>query len=197
MSPFNLFTIGYSGFAIEDFIAVLKKNSIGALVDIRSSPYSKYFKDYDITSLKFILNEKKIYYLFFGNELGARPEDHSLYTNGVADFSKMANSKSFRNGCERVREGLNKFSICLMCAEKDPATCHRAILVTNNFRNIYPEINIFHIYSPSKIESQEQLDIRIMTINKLDQGDLLKSEIERQKDAYLSQEKKIAYTIES
>ena len=38
MSLFNLFTIGYSGFAIEDFIAVLKKNSIGALVDIRSSP---------------------------------------------------------------------------------------------------------------------------------------------------------------
>ena len=152
MSPFNLFTIGYSGFAIEDFIAVLKKNSIGALVDIRSSPYSQYFKDYDITNLKFILNEKEIYYLFFGNELGARPEDHSLYTNGVADFSKMAESESFKNSCKRVRDGLNKFSICLMCAEKDPATCHRTILVTNNFRNIYPEINIFHIHSPSKEE---------------------------------------------
>ena len=36
-----------------------------------------------------------------------------------------------------------------------------------------------------------------MTINKLDQGDLLKNEIERQKDAYLLQEKKIAYNIES
>ena len=70
MSLFNLFTIGYSGFAIEDFIAVLKKNSIGALVDIRSSPYSSHFKDYDITNLKCLLNKNMIYYLFLGNELG-------------------------------------------------------------------------------------------------------------------------------
>ena len=107
MSLFNLFTIGYSGFAIEDFIAVLKKNSIGALVDIRSSPYSSHFKDYDITNLKCLLNKNMIYYLFLGNELGARPNDHSLYTNRVADFSKMAESELFIDGCARVREGLN------------------------------------------------------------------------------------------
>ena len=197
MSLFNLFTIGYSGFAIEDFIAVLKKNSIGALVDIRSSPYSSHFKDYDITNLKCLLNKNMIYYLFLGNELGARPNDHSLYTNRVADFSKMAESELFIDGCARVRECLNKFSICLMCAEKDPATCHRAILVANNFRNIYPEIKIFHIHSQSKIEPQEKLDRRIMSMYKLEQENLLKDEAERQKEAYLLQEKKIAYNLES
>ncbi len=197
MSAFDLFTIGYSGFVIEDFIIALKKKSIGALVDIRSSPYSSYFKDYDTANLKCLLNKNMIYYLFLGNELGARPKDHSLYTNRVADFSKMAKSESFIDGCTRVREGLNKFSICLMCAEKDPATCHRAILVANNFRNMYPEINIFHIHSASKIEPQKELDRRIMAMYKLEQENLLKDEAERRKEAYLLQEKKIAYNAES
>ena len=109
----------------------------------------------------------------------------------------MAESELFIDGCARVREGLNKFSICLMCAEKDPATCHRAILVANNFRNIYPEIKIFHIHSQSKIEPQEKLDRRIMSMYKLEQENLLKDEAERQKEAYLLQEKKIAYNLES
>lgn len=196
MSPFNLFTIGYSGFLVEDFISSLKKESIGALVDIRSSPYSSHFKEYDITNIKCLLNKNMIYYLFLGNELGARPNDYSLYTNNIADFSKMAKSESFIDGCARVREGLNKFSICLMCAEKDPAACHRAILVANNFRNIYPEINIFHIHSSSKIEPQKKLDRRIMSMYKLEQEDLLKDEIERRKEAYLLQEKKIAHNLE-
>lgn len=197
MSKFNLFTIGYSGFMIKDFINALKNKSIGALIDIRSSPYSFRFKDYNIEHLKCLLNKNKIYYLFLGDKLGARPKDLFLYTNRVADFSKIAKSGSFIDACARVREGLNRFPICLMCAEKDPATCHRAILVTNNFRNIYPEINIFHIHSLSKIESQNNLDRRIMSIYKLEQGDLLKNETERQKEAYLLQEKKIAYHLKN
>ena len=197
MSPFSLYTIGYSGFSIEDFIAILKKNSIGAIVDVRSSPYSSRFEEYNITNIKPSLNDSNIFYLFFGDELGARPKDRSLYTNNVADFIKMAKSTAFIDGCKRVREGLDKFSIGMMCAEKDPATCHRTILVTNAFRNTYPEINIFHIHPSSKIESQEKLDRRIMAMYGLEQEHLFKTYEERLKEAYSLREKAIAYNDET
>lgn len=197
MSPFSLYTIGYSSFVIEDFIAILKKKSIGAVVDVRSSPYSTRFEAYNITNIKDSLNNSAIFYLFLGDELGARPKDHSLYTNNVADFSKMAKSNIFVDGCKRIRDGLDKFSICLMCAEKDPATCHRTILVANAFRNFYPEINIFHIHSSSKIEPQEKLDRRIMAMYDLEQEHFFKNFEERLKEAYSLREKAIAYSDET
>lgn len=194
MSLFNLFTIGYSGFLINDFIATLKKESIGAVIDIRSSPYSARFSDYNSVAIKSSLNTNNIFYLFLGNELGARPKDSSLYTNRVADFSKMAKSQSFIDACKRIREGLNKFPLCLMCAEKDPLSCHRTILVANAFRKIYPHIKILHIHSISKIESQEKLDRRIMAMYDLEQEDFFKNFDERLKEAYSLREKAIAYT---
>ena len=197
MSPFNLFTVGYSGFSIEDFVALLKKKSIGAIVDVRSSPYSSRFEQYNITNIKGVLNDNSIFYLFLGDELGARPKDRLLYTNNVADFNKMAKSSIFVDGCKRIREGLDKFSICLMCAEKDPATCHRTILVANAFRNLFPEIKIFHIHSPSKIEPQEVLDRRIMAMHDLEQEHFFKNFEERLKEAYSLREKAIAYNDET
>lgn len=197
MSLFNLYTIGYSGFSIEDFIGVLKNNSIGAIVDVRSSPYSSRFELYNITSIKDCLNNKNIFYLFLGDELGARPKDRSLYTNNVADFTKMAKSNAFIDGCKRIRDGLDKFPICLMCAEKDPATCHRTILITNAFRNSYPEINIFHIHPSSKIEPQEKLDRRIMAMYNLEQEHFFKSFEERLKESYSLREQAIAYNDET
>lgn len=197
MSPFNLYTIGYSGFSIEDFISVLKNKSIGAVVDVRSSPYSSRFELYNITNIKEYLNSKNIFYLFLGDELGARPKDRSLYTNNVADFTKMSKSNTFIDGCKRIREGLDKFPICMMCAEKDPATCHRTILVANAFRNSYPEINIFHIHPSSKIEPQEKIDRRIMAMYDLEQEHFFKSFEERLKEAYSLREQAIAYNDET
>ena len=197
MSPFNLYTIGYSGFSLEEFIETLKQKSIAAIIDVRSSPYSSRFEQYNITNIKDILNNNSIFYLFLGDELGARPKQRSLYTNHVADFTKMAKSTAFIDGCRRSREGLIKFSICLMCAEKDPATCHRTILVANAFRNIYPEISIFHIHSASAIEPQEKLDRRIMAMHNLEQEHFFKNFEDRLKEAYSLREKAIAYSDET
>lgn len=193
MSQFNLFTIGYAGFILDDFISVLKEKNIGALADVRSSPYSSRFEQFNITNIKGTLNKSGIYYLFLGNELGARPKDSSLYTANAADFDKISKSQYFIEGCRRVREGLNKFPVCLMCAEKDPANCHRTILVTNSFRNFYPETSIQHIHSLNKIEPQEKLDRRIMAMYDLEQEHFFKNFDERLLQAYSLRAKEIAF----
>lgn len=43
----EIYTIGYSGFKLEDFICVLKSYNINGLIDVRSTPVSKYYTDYN------------------------------------------------------------------------------------------------------------------------------------------------------
>ena len=193
MCPHKLYTIGYSGFSVDEFIMALKQDLIKAVIDIRSAPYSSYYEQYNKDNIKNSLKKHDIHYLFFGDELGAKPKDKKLYSNNVADFAKITNSAAFTNGCKRVMDGLNQFPVCIMCAEKDPINCHRAILITNSFRKIYPEINILHIHSTSNVEQQESLDQRIMAKYNLEHEDLFMNFEERLNAAYLLREKDIAY----
>lgn len=62
MSLYNLYTIGYSGFDIDNFLLALKKYSIGALVDVRTSPHSAYYTIYNRENIKNILNRENIFY---------------------------------------------------------------------------------------------------------------------------------------
>ena len=192
----NLYTIGYSGFSYNEFIDTLKKYSIGAIIDVRSSPYSSYFEQYNMSNLKYDLNRHSIHYLFFGDELGAKPKDVTLYSNNVVDFAKMAKSDAFISGYKKIRDELNKFPICLMCAEKDPINCHRAIFITHSLRNIYSKINILHIISLQEIkpEQQNELDERVMSMKNLKHPNLWGMSYEdRLNEAYSLRQKEIAY----
>lgn len=192
MSKNKLYTIGYSGFDFDDFINALKQYKINALIDVRQSPYSQRFEDYRKENLKLKLREHNIHYDCFGQDLGARPEDPALYTNNRVDFSKVVKSEDFLRGCGRIYKGLNTHTICLMCAEKDPIKCHRAILVANQLRLFYPELKIFHIH-PDRLEAQPELDKRLMRMFGLDQGVLGSSPQQNLAKAYQKQGEKIAY----
>lgn len=56
----KLFTIGHSTYDIEYFINVLKKYSISCIVDVRSTPYSKYTNQYNMDIIKNILRKNNI-----------------------------------------------------------------------------------------------------------------------------------------
>lgn len=154
----SLYTIGYSSFFNrDDFLACLKKNNIGALVDVRGQPEIASFDQYKGHNLKTFLKDNQIHYLSFAQEFGVRPTEDKYYTDNAVDFSKIAASEMFKNACQRIRNGLEKFNICLMCAEKDPAVCHRSILITHVLEKIYPDLKIGHIL-PDAILTQADID---------------------------------------
>ena len=68
----TLYTIGYSGFLVEEFIDALKKNNINAVIDVRSSPYSQFFSDYNKEPLEKTLKKEGIFYRNYSKEFGAR-----------------------------------------------------------------------------------------------------------------------------
>lgn len=190
---YNLYTIGYSGFNIDDFILSLRNVEVNALVDVRSSPFSKMFPDYNKDKIYLSLKKNNIYYIPMSNEFGARPNNSEVYTDNQVDFIKMSESQSFLDGCSRIKEGLVHYTICLMCSERDPITCHRAILISHNIKKLYPRSNIFHILPNNVIESNREMEDRLLNVTKCGQLSLMGGDpIE---EAYLKQSKKIAYKL--
>jgi hypothetical protein len=52
-----------------------------------------------------------------------------MYVGGRASYEAMAGSAAFCEGIERIRAGMESYRIALICAEKDPLDCYRAILI--------------------------------------------------------------------
>src|SRR5690348_7620224 len=125
-----VYTIGHSTQPLERFIELLRQHGVTALADVRSRPYSRMNSQFNREDLKDALREHGIAYVFLGKELGARCEDRSCYQNGKVQYSRLAQTKLFEEGLDRVREGANKYCIAMMCAEKEPLECHRTILVS-------------------------------------------------------------------
>ena len=191
--PYPLYTIGYATFSQTDFIKRLRDLSIGAVVDVRSEPTVSHFEGYRFPAIKKFVNENGIYYLPLSRELGARPVAAALYSDGKADFSKIARWTPFRASLKRLRDGIEKFPLCLMCAQKDPLNCHRSILITREFKRVYPEAEIFHIISQTALESEEELRKRLLKSKGFDQLMLGKTSDETLAEAYSRQEEEIAY----
>lgn len=156
----DLFTIGHSNQTIEEFISLLQQHKVNAVADVRSNPYSHYLPHFNQPVLKEALIDKSIRYVFLGQELGARSNNADCYVEGKAIYEKIAQTKAFHQGIQRVLEGIQSYRIALMCAEKDPITCHRAILVCQHLRKF--DLTINHILRNGDLELHHQLENRML-----------------------------------
>ena len=188
-----VFTIGHSDHAIETFLSLLQKWNVNAVADVRSSPYSKRHPQFSRAPLEAILGKCGIAYVFLGKELGARPSDRKLYSEGKADFRLIAASQPFRKGIRRLLEGQKRWRIAVMCAEKEPLDCHRTILVS---RALAEEgIQVLHILADGMAESHEQVIKRLFALHRKDERDLFLTPEEMLSAIYRLQEEKIASRI--
>lgn len=157
----DIYTIGYSSFKINDFIRILKKYKINALIDVRSNPNSKNYQDYNKFNLQKHLNKSNIIYRNYKDEFGARQGDIQYFTDDYLDFNKYTKSKSFLNGVKKIEEGIKlNYTFVLMCAEKDPSTCHRNIMVARKFYEL--GYNVKNILFDESYELQEDIERRLV-----------------------------------
>lgn len=186
-----IYTVGHSTHPIGFFIAILKRNNIDAIADVRSSPYSKFAPQFNRENLKSSLKSEGIQYVFLGDELGARRDEPQCYENGKVIFHRVANLRQFINGIERLQEGASKMNVAIMCAEKDPLICHRTVLVTHFARDKFADT--LHILEDGKIESRDVADGRLLRELDFDTEDFFTPYAERLKIAYEQRGSEIAY----
>jgi len=103
-----------------------------------------------------------IQYVFLGEELGARRRERECYEVDRADYQRIAHLAKFRQGLSRVRAGLNKYRVCLLCAEKEPLDCHRAILVSRYLRD--EDVQIQHILADGSLEDHSATERRLVIL---------------------------------
>jgi len=191
----SIYSIGYATHTIESFINTLKKFNITAIADVRSLPYSKFKPEFNRENLKQALINNGIEYVFLGNNIGARIEAPECYKNKKADYHLISKHPLFQKGVCRILKGMKKYSIAIMCAEKDPINCHRTILICKHLKN--DNIKIIHIIDSNTTENHTETELRLMKLYQLDQPDLFINDSERLEEAYNRQWGKIAYVAET
>lgn len=187
----SILTIGHSNHPAELFIALLQHHDVTALVDVRSHPYSRYLPQFCRDALRETLHKQGIAYVFLGKELGARSQNPTCYIDGKVQYDRLAQEALFSQGIERIRQGMKQYRIALMCAEKDPIDCHRAILVARHVAKA--GLPVSHIHASGDLESHEQMEMRLLKLLKMPEGDMFKSREEYVESAYLIQGERIAY----
>jgi uncharacterized protein (DUF488 family) len=185
-------TVGHSNHPVVRFIALLLQHQIATLVDVRSTPASRFNPQFNRKALAASLAEHDVAYEFLGVELGARTDDPACYIDGRVSYERLAATPQFRRGLERVRTLAAAGRTALMCAEHDPLDCHRNILVGWELRR--EGDSIAHILRDGRLESQEEADARLIARLKLDADDLFAGgQSERAAHAHAMQAMRIAY----
>lgn len=195
----TIFTIGHSQHPVEYFVKLLKDHNINYLIDVRSMPYSEYAQSYNKENLQESLKKHSIKYFFMGTYFGARQENRDFYnTEGYFDYEKIANTDRFKQAVENVKKGMEQYNIALMCTEKEPIDCHRAVLVGNAFHNA--SCNVEHILADGKLINHEELNTKILNLYfaNREQGDFFDNRTLDiyLRDAYRLRNKDIGYYLE-
>lgn len=186
-----MFTIGHSTHPIDEFIALLEQHAITCVCDVRSAPYSHRNPQFNRETLRDSLKRRGLAYVYLGQELGARTEHDECYVEGKVSFGRLAKTRSFLDGIDRLLEGDKRFTIALMCAEKEPLDCHRTILVSRHL--VDRGVPIDHIHADGAIERHQAAVDRLVDRVGLERTDLFLSDAEIVDRAYELQEAAVAY----
>ena len=187
----TVFTIGHSTHSYEHFLSLLRASGITAVADVRTTPFSRHFPHFNEVTLRSELKLDGISYVFLGKELGGRPSGSSFYCDGIADYEKMAKTKTFTIGINRVIDGAKRFRVALMCSEHEPLDCHRCLLVG---RALSKEgVRLVHILGDGSSVSHEAIEQKLLNLTGRSSDDLLMTASERLSAAYRDRSLKVAY----
>lgn len=152
----TIFSIGHSNQPLEAFLSLLQQHRIQVLVDVRSSPYSKYVPHFNGTPLAIAIKQTGIKYMFMGKELGGRPDGDEFYdADSHVLYNCVAESSIFLNGIKRLKEGGKMYRVAIMCSEEDPISCHRHLLIGRVLTK--QGVNLLHIRGKGHIQTEEEL----------------------------------------
>lgn len=188
-----LYSIGYATKPLALFLEQLRQQQVKAIADVRSVPYSKRFHDYHQQALATTLRAEGIHYVYLGEELGPRSTDPSHYDDrGQVQFDRLQRSALFGKGITRLQAGREKgLAIAMLCAEKDPAHCHRSLLI-GQYLLARHNLDCRHITHGGGIETQSALEQRLIAEHHI-QADMLSPQCECLERARQAQTQQYAY----
>jgi uncharacterized protein (DUF488 family) len=127
----TLLTIGYEGSTIDEFITTLTSLGVTHLADVRDVPISRK-KGFSKRLLSERLASVDIAYSHF-KPLGDPKNGREAARRGETDefrriYSKVLSSDEAKRSILELGELTRKDRVCLLCYERLPKDCHRAMI---------------------------------------------------------------------
>lgn len=155
-----IFTIGYGSRFLDEFITLLKRNGIECVVDVRSSPYSRFKPEFSRDALEVALIENGIRYAYRGDSLGGRPTDSDCFEDGKVIYERVSQKEFYLRGIERLRSAHDMgIRLALMCSEGKPDECHRSKLIGTTLQDA--GIQVVHLDEAGVPRTQDEIIDRI------------------------------------
>lgn len=128
----RIFTIGYEGATVGEFVAALKRAGVERVIDVRALPLSRR-PGFSKTPLRGALEEAGIDYVHL-KALGTPSEGRTAARAGRhADMARIYAGQlelpeAMVQAAQMLELAREKPS-ALMCMEREPAHCHRTLLL--------------------------------------------------------------------
>lgn len=143
----RIFTIGYEGATVGEFITALHSARVERLIDVRALPLSRR-PGFSKSSLRASLEESAIEYIHL-KALGTPSEGRT-----AARAGRHADMARIYSGQLELPEAIAQSALmlelarekptALLCMERDPAVCHRTLLIDA----VAAEAEVIHLYAP-------------------------------------------------
>jgi uncharacterized protein (DUF488 family) len=142
----EIYTVGYEGRSLSEFVRLLRDNGITRLVDVRERPVSRK-RGFSALPLFDALRKVGIAYES-DRTLGNPVEIRSLWKDGDLREGRTRYRRLIRNGRRGRVElllAVARFDrVCILCFESDPEACHRSV-ITEEAARLEPDLLVHHL----------------------------------------------------
>ena len=142
----RIFTIGYEGATMGDFLAALTAAGVSRVIDVRALPLSRR-PGFSKTPLRAALGEAGIDYVHL-KALGTPAAGREAARKGRHDelqriyAGQLELPEALAQGAQML-ELARETPSALLCFERDPTTCHRTLLLAA----VTPEAEIVDLFA--------------------------------------------------
>jgi uncharacterized protein (DUF488 family) len=142
----RIFTIGYEGSTVPEFLAALQKAGVERVIDVRALPLSRR-PGFSKSPLRAALEEAGIEYIHL-KALGTPAEGRMAARAGKHEDLKRIYSGQLELP-EAIAQSVQMLDLAeekpsaLVCMEREPAQCHRTLLLDA----VAPDADVVHLYA--------------------------------------------------
>ena len=126
-----LYTVGYEGADLGEFIATLEAYSIQQIIDVRELPLSRK-RGFSKTALAAALEKAGIKYLHLKPLGDPKPGREAARSGDITRFRRIylhhLSTDQAQEGLGNARAAAKKMTSSLLCYERNHTDCHRSII---------------------------------------------------------------------
>ena len=142
----RIFTIGYEGATVPEFIAALQKAGVERVIDVRALPLSRR-PGFSKTPLRGALEEANVEYVHL-KALGTPSEGRTAaragrHTDVARIYASQLELPEAMVQAAQMLELAAEKPTALLCMEREPAHCHRTLLLGV----VAPDVDVVDLYA--------------------------------------------------